>query len=253
MGDEYFPAGAKGLIFCLDGFVLIYNVMANYITCPNWLHRLPAVYKLIVSFAVATIISVGLLPIRMEGLTRIMIGWDCFSVCMIIISGVIFASMRPRQIRVLAKTEDAGRIVVFFIVLAAIIGSLLGVMLLLGNKKMWLLTKGIETFIYLSGVVCSWVLLHTMFAYRYALLYYGDHPLDPDIHTVGLQIPNELWPDYLDFAYFSFVIGMTFQVSDIEISSKVIRRVALIHGMLSFLFNTVIVALTINVIVDLKN
>ncbi len=161
-----------------------------------------------------------------------MIGWDCFSLCMIIISGVIFFSMRPRQIRVLAKTEDAGRIVVFFIVLIATIGSLLGVLLLLGS---------------------SWLLLHTMFAYRYAVLYYGEHPLDPDIHTVGLQIPNELWPDYLDFAYFSFVIGMTFQVSDIEISSRVIRRVALMHGMLSFLFNTVIVALTINVIVDLRN
>jgi uncharacterized membrane protein len=102
-------------------------------------------------------------------------------------------------------------------------------------------------------VICSWFLLHTMFAYRYALLYYGDHPLDPDQHTVGLQIPNELWPDYLDFAYFAFVIGMTFQVSDIEISSRTIRRVALVHGILSFLFNTVIVALTINVVVDLKN
>ena len=92
-----------------------------------------------------------------------------------------------------------------------------------------------------------------MFAYRYALLYYGDHPLDPDLHTVGLQIPNELWPDYLDFAYFSFVIGMTFQVSDIEISSRQIRRVALVHGMISFLFNTVIVALSINVVAELKS
>lgn len=227
--------------------------MANYINCPTWFHRLPSVYKLVISFAVATIISAGLLPIRMEGMTRVMIGWDCFSLCMIIISVVIFSSMRPRQIRVLAKTEDAGRIVVFFIVLIATLGSLLGVMLLLGNKERWLLPKGVETFVYISGVICSWVLLHTMFAYRYALLYYGDHPLDPDVHTVGLQIPNELWPDYLDFCYFSFVIGMTFQVSDIEISSRHIRRVALVHGMLSFLFNTVIVALTINVIVDLRN
>jgi len=227
--------------------------MSNYINCPGWFHRLPSIYKLIISFAVATVISVALLPVRMESMTRVMIGWDCFSLCMIVISIIIFFSMRPRQIRVLAKTEDAGRIVVFFIVLAATLGSLLGVMLLLGNKESWLLKKGVETFIYITGVTCSWVLLHTMFAYRYALLYYGDHPLDPDTHTVGLQIPNELWPDYLDFAYFSFVIGMTFQVSDIEISSRTIRRVVLVHGMLSFLFNTVIVALTINVIVDLKN
>jgi uncharacterized membrane protein len=189
----------------------------------------------------------------MEGMTRVMIGWDVFSICMIIISGVIFSTMRPRQIRVLAKQEDAGRIVVFFIVLAAILGSLMGVLLLLQNKDPWLLGKGIESFIYLSGVSCSWFLLHTMFAYRYAVLYYGEHPLDPDAHTVGLQIPNELWPDYLDFCYFSFVIGMTFQVSDIEISSRMIRRVALVHGLLSFLFNTVIVALTINVVVDLRS
>ncbi|HMI62503.1 MAG TPA: DUF1345 domain-containing protein [Puia sp.] len=227
--------------------------MSNYINCPGWFHRLPSIYKLIISFSIATIISVALLPIRMEGMTRIMIGWDCFSICMIIISGLIFFSMRPRQIRVLAKTEDSGRIVVFFIVLIATIGSLLGVLLLLENKEAWLLKKGVETFIYISGVICSWLLLHTLFAYRYALLYYGDHPLDPDTHTVGLQIPNELWPDYLDFAYFSFVIGMTFQVSDIEISSRNIRRLVLVHGMLSFLFNTVIVALTINVIVDLRN
>src|ERR1700761_6394388 len=227
--------------------------MAEYFNCPGWVHRLPSIYKLLVSFAVATIVSVLLLAIPMEGMTRIMIGWDVFSVCMIIISGVIFGTMRPRQIRVLAKQEDAGRIVVFFIVLVAILGSLMAVLLLLQNKDQWELSKGLETFIYILGVICSWVLLHTMFAYRYALLYYGDHPLDPDLHTVGLQIPNELWPDYLDFCYFSFVIGMTFQVSDIEISSRTIRRVALMHGILSFLFNTVIVALAINVVLELKS
>jgi uncharacterized membrane protein len=226
--------------------------MSEYLNCPSWVHRLPSIYKLLVSFAIATIISVCLLSFKMESMTRIMIGWDVFSVCMIIISVVIFFTMRPRQIRVLAKQEDAGRLVVFFIVLVAILGSFVGVLLLLQNKDNWQLSKGLETFIYITGVICSWVLLHTMFAYRYALLYYGDHPLDPDLHTVGLQIPNELWPDYLDFCYFSFVIGMTFQVSDIEISSRHIRRVALVHGMISFLFNTVIVALTINVVVDLK-
>ena len=226
--------------------------MAEYIKCPGWFHRLPSIYKLIISLGTATIVSAFLMPIHMEAMTRVMIGWDVFSVCMLIISVVIFSSMRPRQIRLLAKQEDAGRIVVFGIVLAATMGSLMGVMILLGNKS-FLLGKGVESFIYLTGVICSWFLLHTIFTYRYALLYYGDHPLDPDLHTVGLQVPNELWPDYLDFAYFAFVIGMTFQVSDIEISSRSIRRVALMHGILSFLFNTVIVALTINVVVDLKN
>lgn len=189
----------------------------------------------------------------MESTTRVMIGWDVFSACMLVISGLIFFSMHPKQIRVLARTEDAGRIVVFVIVLVATIGSLMGILLLLNNKNNWLLTRGVETFVFIAGVIFSWFLLHAIFTYRYALLYYGDHPTNPEPGNVGLQIPNELWPDYLDFAYFAFVIGMTFQVSDIEISSRVIRRTALVHGILSFLFNTVIVALTINVIVDLRS
>ncbi|HEX9511820.1 MAG TPA: DUF1345 domain-containing protein [Puia sp.] len=227
--------------------------MTDYIYCPSWFHKMHSIYKLVISFVISTVISVGLLPFRMENMTRIMIGWDIFSLSMLVISTILFTSMHPRQIRVLAKTEDAGRIVVFVIVVVATIGSLAGILILLGNKGNWLLSKGLETFIYISGVICSWFLLHTIFTYRYALLYYGDHPTDPEESNVGLQIPHELWPDYLDFAYFAFVIGMTFQVSDIEISSRKIRRVALLHGMLSFLFNTVIVALTINVIVDLKS
>ncbi|HWK04151.1 MAG TPA: DUF1345 domain-containing protein [Puia sp.] len=227
--------------------------MTEYIKCPSWFHRMPSIYKLVISFAAATVVSVALLPFRMENMTRIMIGWDSFSLCMLIISALLFTSMHPKEIRVLAKTEDAGRIVVFVIVLIATIGSLAGIMVLLGNRSGWILSKGLETFIYISGVTCSWFLLHSIFTYRYALLYYGDHPVNPSESNVGLQIPHELWPDYLDFAYFAFVIGMTFQVSDIEISSRKIRRVALLHGMISFLFNTVIVALTINVIVDLKS
>lgn len=186
-------------------------------------------------------------------MTRIMIGWDIASFCIIVMSMVTFFTMSPRQIRVLAKIEDASRIIVFIIVLVTALCSLLGVFILLGNKNGGMLGRKWETFIYLSGVSCSWVLLHSIFTYRYAHLYYGDHPTLPDENTVALQIPRELWPDYLDFAYFSFVIGMTFQVSDIQITSRSIRRFALLHGLLSFLFNTVIVALTINAIVDLKN
>lgn len=232
---------------------ILHYPLTDYINCPSWLQRLPSIYKLGISIAVSGILSLLLLPFHMEGMTRIMIAWDFFSLCMNLITLLIFLSMHPRQIRVLAKSEDAGRIVVFLIVLVTTIGSLMGILILLGNKGNWLLSKGMETFIYISGVILSWLMLHFTFTYRYALLYYGNHPTEPTERSVGLQIPNELWPDYLDFAYFSFVIGMTFQVSDIEISSRDIRRLALLHGMLSFLFNTVIVALTINVIIDLKS
>src|ERR1700727_2192754 len=104
--------------------------MSDYIKCPSWFHRLPSIYKLIVSLSAAVIVSAALMSVHMETVTRIMIGWDVFSICLLFISVIIFSSMRPRQIRLLAKQEDAGRIVVFGIVVATTIGSLMGVMIL---------------------------------------------------------------------------------------------------------------------------
>ncbi|MHA4806505.1 DUF1345 domain-containing protein [Flavitalea flava] len=225
---------------------------AHYIKAPTWFHKLPAIHKLMISVLVGVIISLLLLQVKMEMITRLMIGWDAFSLTMVVISMGIFFTMCPRQIRVLASHEDPSRVVVSVVVVIAILCSLAGVLLLLGKKSAWELSKGMETFIYIAGVTFSWILLHTIFTYRYAHLYYGEHSVHKNENAGGLEIPNEKWPDYLDFAYFSFVIGMTFQVSDITISSRHIRRLVLLHGMLSFLFNTVIVALTINVVVDLK-
>ena len=82
---------------------------------------------------------------------------------------------------------------------------------------------------------------------RYAHAYYRKRDDDQESSEgEGVEFPDEKEPDFLDFAYFSFVIGMTCQVSDVQISSRGIRRLALVHGLLSFLFNTVILALTIN-------
>jgi uncharacterized membrane protein len=86
---------------------------------------------------------------------------------------------------------------------------------------------------------------HASFAFRYAHEYYQTDSDSPGING-GLEFPGETRPDYLDFLYFALVIGMTFQVSDVEISSRPLRRLAMVHGLLSFLFNTIIVALTVN-------
>jgi uncharacterized membrane protein len=213
---------------------------------------LRAIYKLIISLVISALVSLLLSPISMEGRTRVMIAWDIFSLCMILISVVVFFSMCSKQIRVLARFEDSSRVVVFVLVIIATLGSLGGVLLLLGNKGSWMLSRGLETAIYICGVTFSWILLHIMFTFRYAHYYYGDRVGKNTDQIGGLEIPDEKCPDYLDFAYFSFVIGMTFQVSDITISSRHMRRIALMHGLLSFVFNTVIVALTINVVVELK-
>jgi uncharacterized membrane protein len=226
--------------------------MAEYIKAPHWFYRIKAIYKLLICLGIAVLGFFSLLPVRMEGASRIMVSWDIFSICMIVIYVAIFSAVCPKQLRVLASREDESRTVVFFIVVIAIIGSLGGVLLLLKNQEGWLLSKWLETLIYITGVTFSWILLHMLFTGKYAHLYYGNHPTQKGHIAKGLDIPGDEAPDYVDFAYFAFVIGMTFQVSDIEITSKRMRRLVLIHGLISFIFNTVIVALTINVVVNLQ-
>lgn len=227
--------------------------MTQYIRAPHWFYRIKSIYKLLICLGISFIAFFLLLSVRMEAVTRIMVSWDFFCLCEIFIGLAIFSSVCPQQLRILAGREDASRPVVFVIVITAIIGSLGGVILLLQNHDGWVLRKGLETFIYITGVIFSWVLLHIVYTHRYAHLYYGDHATKKNEIAKGLEIPGDEPPDYYDFAYFSFVIGMTFQVSDIVITSRAIRRVVLMHAFLSFLFNTVIVALTINVVVDLQS
>jgi len=90
------------------------------------------------------------------------------------------------------------------------------------------------------------------FHYRYAHLYHDHNKLNTGSNIGGIDFPNKEKSDYIDFAYFYFVIGMTFQVSDVVVSSRVIRRFVLMHSFISFVFNTIIVALTINTIAGLK-
>ncbi len=126
-------------------------------------------------------------------------------------------------------------------------GRLVYLVLLLSSSKS---LKGRELTEYMSLSICSvifaWWMVHTVFTFRYAHVFYQKSSKNK--FTGGLEFPEEPEPDYLDFAYFSFVVGMTFQVSDIQITSKNLRRLCLLHGLVSFIFNTVIIALTISVI-----
>jgi uncharacterized membrane protein len=98
-----------------------------------------------------------------------------------------------------------------------------------------------------AAVILSWGLIHALFALHYAHVFYGDHGTAPGLHA-GLAFPGGKQPDYLDFLYFSAVIGMTSQVSDVAVTSRRLRRLVLLHGVVSFFFNTVVLALTVNVI-----
>ena len=109
----------------------------------------------------------------------------------------------------------------------------------------------------IASVVLGWLCVHTMLAFHYAYEYYGtdtSSPKGPDghrHHVGGLDFPGKEAPDALSFLYFSFVIGMTAQVSDVEVTSNSMRKLVLVHGILAFFFNTVILAAAVNVVVAL--
>jgi len=99
----------------------------------------------------------------------------------------------------------------------------------------------------ICALLLSWLLIHTLFAFHYARCYYWREEPSKE-HIRGLRFPGQSEPDYLDFVYYSFVVGMTCQVSDVAVVARHMRRITLIHGVLSFVFNIAILAMSINII-----
>lgn len=176
--------------------------------------------------------------------------WIAFALTIIILDWIAILCSHPLEVRKIAKLQDSSRSLLFLFVITASVVSLVAIVFLLKSSKGHS-SSGVTSHVLLAmaAVIVSWMLVHTIFTMRYAHLYYDTDTDDGKPRKGGgLQFPEEAEPDYLDFAYFSFVIGMTFQVSDVEISSRLIRRHALVHSLISFAFNTAIVALSINVI-----
>jgi uncharacterized membrane protein len=96
----------------------------------------------------------------------------------------------------------------------------------------------------IATVILSWIFIHVIFAFHYAHEFYGEAKGG---RKGGLSFPDDNRPEYWDFVYFSFVIGMTFQVSDVQVTSKVVRRVVMLHGMVSFFYNVAVLALMVNI------
>ncbi len=217
-----------------------------------WFKRLHSAHKLLICIIIAVIIYFIVNIQHLDILTHLMISWDVFSVCMIIMSWITFFITTSQQIREQAKVQDSSRILIFVTVLVSTFASFFAVLLLVISKKEFKDTEALHLIVAIAGMLFAWFLIHTIFTMRYAHIFYGDHEEKPNTHAGGLEFPDDKKPDYLDFAYFSFVLGMTFQVSDVEVTSKRLRRLVLLHGILSFGFNTIMIALTINVIAGLN-
>jgi uncharacterized membrane protein len=181
-----------------------------------------------------------LLPDTRRLATRLIIGWDFFAALYLVLAYITMLRCDVGHIRRSAVLQDDGRFLILLVTAFGALASLGAIVFELGASK------GNKAGLILATVtiVLSWALVHTVFALHYAHDFYrGKKP-------GGLQFPSgdaHAEADYWDFVYFSFVIGMTAQVSDVGITDKVIRRTATVHGIVSFVFNTALLALMVNI------
>lgn len=218
----------------------------------NLIANLDARHRLVVSLLAAGAVWIVLRD-RVQPSTQSIITWDVFALSILALAWLTIITTPLDKLRSRAQEQDVSRTLIFiFVVLAAFAGLFAVGFLFLANKNVHRPHFFFHLLLSVLAVVSSWMLVHTVFGLRYAHTYYGDPDgPGPRQHAGGLIFPGDRPPDYMDFAYFSFVIGMTFQVSDVQITSRELRQLALLHGMLSFGFNTVILALAINTIATL--
>jgi len=195
----------------------------------------------------ATSMSLGpaaalLLPHSIAAPTRALLAWDLAAGLYLALAFVMMLGGSVERMRWRARLQDDGAATVLALTVAAALASLAGITLeLVGVKNYPPRGQVLHLLLAASTILVSWTFIHTAFALHYAHEFYRDHS------RACLEFPGGGAPDYLDFLYFSFVIGTTSQTADVSISSRSMRRLALLQGVIAFFFNTTLLALTINI------
>lgn len=186
------------------------------------------------------------LPPNFAMSTRLLIAWDVSIVLYLVLMLWMFHRATPTIMRARAIQLDEGAWVMLFIIVVAAIASIAAIVMELSDiksvpriERLTHLTLGITT------ITCSWAFVHTNFAVHYAHEYYI---CLKESGRAALEFPQsqDHEPDYWDFMYFSFVVGMTSQTSDVQIAAPGLRRLALLHGVIAFFFNATLLALAVN-------
>ncbi|RIK97938.1 MAG: DUF1345 domain-containing protein [Proteobacteria bacterium] len=183
------------------------------------------------------IVVYALLPDTLSPVTRLLMAWDVFAALYLLLVYAFVLRSGIGHIRQQAALQDDGRFLILIVTAIGAFASIAAIVFELGQPD----RGGFGVALAVATIALSWTVVHTTFALHYAHDYYSER------RGGGLAFPGDDRPDYWDFVYFSFVIGMTAQVSDVGITSKAIRRTATAHGIVSFVFNTALLALTINI------
>ena len=203
---------------------------------PKILRVIRARPRLFISILLGVALSL-LLPAQWRVSTRVLVGWDAGVAFYLIGALTLMAGADAARIRRRAVILDEGRLAILMVVVGAAVASLGGIVAQLGGER-GAAHLGLAT----VTILLSWTLVHVIFALHYAHEFYAAKP-----RGGGLTFPGGEEPDYWDFLYFSLVIGMTSQVSDVAVTGRTIRRTVAAHGVVSFLFNAALIALTVNI------
>ena len=215
----------------------------------NLLFRIDAQHRLLVAVVVSAIVFTTTYP-SLTAPELALTTWIGAALTIILLNWIAILGTHPREVKKIAKLQDSSRALLFgFIITASVVSLVAIIFLLKESKSLSEVQRNGHILLAIAAVFVSWWLVHTIFSLRYAHLYYDVDTDDGGTRQGGgLDFPDTKEPDYLDFMYFGFVVGMTFQVSDVVITSRRLRRLCLLHALIAFAFNTAIVALSINVI-----
>jgi uncharacterized membrane protein len=187
--------------------------------------------------ALLAVLLIVLLPTDWRLSTRVLVGWDSGVAFYLIGAFILVAGADVARIRRRAAILDEGRVAILVVVVGAALASLGGILAQLGSGR-----APSHLALATITILLSWTFVHVIFALHYAHEFYAEKP-----RGGGLMFPGGEEPDYWDFLYFSLVIGMTSQVSDVAVTGRTIRRTVAAHGVVSFLFNAALIALTVNI------
>ena len=222
----------------------------------NWTLRVAAGHRRALLAIAVGLAAYPLLPRSLGAEARAVIAWDTGGLLLLVlVAGLFIRAGTDQQMAANARRQEDGEWTMFGVTLAGVGFSFVALVgVFAGAKDMAPVARGLHVALVGSTLVISWLVTHVIFTLRYAHEYYtrSENSLKPDgAVDGGLEFPGETVPDYWDFLYFALVLGMTFQVSDVQITSRKLRRLATAHGLAGFMFNTVIVALTVNIMAGL--
>jgi uncharacterized membrane protein len=209
--------------------------------------RLGAMWRLAIALGLAALVTIAARPVA-PGNIAVLLSWDAFVLCYLAMGWTVIALTDENQTRQRAQRYDPGGYMIFLLVVFAASASFVAIGFMVGDiRALGFWERAERLTLSVTALFLSWLLIHTLFAFHYARLYYF-LPQGKAAHHRGLKFPDDDEPDYLDFAYYSFVVGMTSQVSDVAVLSRPMRRLTLIHGVLSFVYNITILAMSVSII-----